>query len=101
MKQFDGVVHLYNEKFGKPARAIMQELYSQKKLTPTPFDEPIEFTYWELWHDEGADTYGYHAVIETTAAALMLMGAASHADARAEAAELWRDRHLERLDRCP
>jgi hypothetical protein len=23
-------------------------------LTPAPFDEPIEFTYWELWHDEGA-----------------------------------------------
>jgi hypothetical protein len=23
-------------------------------LTRTAFDEPIEFTYWELWHDEGA-----------------------------------------------
>ena len=54
MTQFDEVVHLYNEKFGKPAQAIMQDLYSQKKLTPAPFDEPIEFTYWELWHDEGA-----------------------------------------------
>jgi hypothetical protein len=54
MKQFDAVVHLYNEKFGKPAQAIMQELYSRKLLTPTPFDEPIELTYWELWHDEGA-----------------------------------------------
>ena len=54
MTQFDDVVHLYNEKFGKPAQGIMQELYSQQKLTPAPFDEPIEFTYWELWHDEGA-----------------------------------------------
>lgn len=54
MKQFDDVVELYNEKFGKPARAIMADLYAQKKLTPTPFDEAIEFTYWELWHDEGA-----------------------------------------------
>lgn len=54
MKQFDDVVHLYNEKFGKPAQAIMRALYEQKKLTPTPFDEPIEFTFWELWHDEGA-----------------------------------------------
>lgn len=54
MKQFDNVVHLYNEKFGKPAQAIMQDLYSQQILTPTPFDEPIEFTYWELWHDEGS-----------------------------------------------
>lgn len=54
MTQFDHVVDLYNDKFAKPARAIMQALYSQQKLTPTPFDEPIEFTYWELWHDEGA-----------------------------------------------
>lgn len=54
MKQFDEVVHLYNEKFGKPAQGIMQELYSRQILTPAPFDEPIEFTYWELWHHEGA-----------------------------------------------
>ena len=54
MKQFDNVVELYNEKFGKPAQAIMKALYSEKKLTPAPFDEPIEYTYWELWHDEGA-----------------------------------------------
>ena len=54
MRQFDDVVELYNEKFGKPARAIMQALYRKKLLTPVPFDEPLEFTYWELWHDEGA-----------------------------------------------
>jgi len=54
MSQFDNVVELYNEKFGKPAQSIMQELYSNNKLTPVAFDEPLEFTYWELWHDEGA-----------------------------------------------
>ncbi|MCU7845895.1 MAG: hypothetical protein KZQ93_18840 [Candidatus Thiodiazotropha sp. (ex Monitilora ramsayi)] len=54
MNQFDAVVNLYNEKFGQPAENIMQQLYSEGLLTPTPFDEPIEFTYWELWHDEGA-----------------------------------------------
>jgi len=54
MKQFDNVVELYNTKFGGPARALMAELYDKKLLTPLPFDEPIEFTYWELWHDEGA-----------------------------------------------
>ena len=54
MTQFDNVVKLYNEKFGRPARNIMQALYEKEILTPTPFDEPIEFTYWELWHDEGA-----------------------------------------------
>ncbi|MCG6896750.1 MAG: hypothetical protein LJE61_03715 [Thiocapsa sp.] len=54
MKQFDSVVELYNSKFGEPARAIMAGLYDRGLLTPTPFDEPIEFMYWELWHDEGA-----------------------------------------------
>ena len=54
MTQFDEVVRLYNEKFGKPAAAIMRELYERKILTPAPFDEPLELTYWELWHDEGA-----------------------------------------------
>jgi len=54
MAQFDNVVKLFNAKFGEPARAIMAELYDRKLLTPLPFDEPIEFTYWELWHDEGA-----------------------------------------------
>ena len=54
MTQFDDVVELYNAKFGRPARAIMQDLYARKLLTPAPFDEPIEYTYWELWHDEGA-----------------------------------------------
>ncbi len=54
MRQFDNVVELYNDKFGVPAQAIMKDLYQRKLLTPTPFDESIEFTYWELWHDEGA-----------------------------------------------
>jgi hypothetical protein len=54
MGQFDQVVELFNDKFGRPARAIMGELYERKLLSPAPFDEPIEFTYWELWHDEGA-----------------------------------------------
>ena len=54
MRQFDAVVELYNTKFGEPARTIMAGLYERGLLTPTAFDEPIEFTYWELWHDEGA-----------------------------------------------
>ncbi|MES9945476.1 MAG: multiheme c-type cytochrome [Candidatus Thiodiazotropha sp.] len=54
MDQFDAVVNLFNEKFGIPATQIMQALYAEGLLTPTPFDEPIEFIYWELWHDEGA-----------------------------------------------
>ncbi len=54
MQQFDEVVELFNRKFGIPAQAIMAELYERKLLTPLAFDEPIELTYWELWHDEGA-----------------------------------------------
>ncbi len=54
MQQFDNVVELYNSKFGEPAAAIMTGLYEAGLLTPLPFDEPLEFTYWELWHDEGA-----------------------------------------------
>lgn len=54
MTQFDNVVELFNSKFGEPAQAIMNALYEQGLLTPLPFDEPLEFTYWELWHDEGA-----------------------------------------------
>ena len=52
-KQFDEVVELYNEKFAGPAKAVMEELYAEKLLTRTPFDENIEWTYFELWHHEG------------------------------------------------
>ena len=54
MDQFDSVVELFNAKFAIPARDIMGALYEAGLLTRTPFDEPIELTYWELWHDEGA-----------------------------------------------
>jgi len=52
-KQFDNLVDLYNEKFAKPATAIMNELYKNQKLTPAPMDEKLEWTYYELWHHEG------------------------------------------------
>ncbi len=53
MEEFDQAVELYNSKFAQPARDMMQALYATKKLTPAPFDEPLEFTYWKLWHDAG------------------------------------------------
>jgi len=52
-KQFDDLVVMYNDKFAKPATAIMDELYKANKLTPAPMDEKIEWTYYELWHHEG------------------------------------------------
>ena len=51
--QYDSQVDLYNEKFGKPATAIMDQLQADKKLTPTPFDAKIKWTYYLLWHHEG------------------------------------------------
>ena len=54
LKQFDDLVVAFNDKYAKPARDIMEALYAGGHLTPRPFDEPLEFTYWELWHDEGA-----------------------------------------------
>jgi hypothetical protein len=51
--QYDATIELYNEKFAKPAQAILDELRAEKKLTPTPFDEKIEWTFYELWHHEG------------------------------------------------
>ena len=52
-KQFDAAVELYNEKFAKPAKAIMDQLYAAGKLTQTPFDDHLEWTFYELWHHEG------------------------------------------------
>jgi len=51
--QYNGTIDLYNEKFAQPAKAIMDRLYAEKKLTGTPFDEKIEWTFYELWHHEG------------------------------------------------
>lgn len=53
MAQFDDVINLFNDKFAKPAQNIMQALYADKSLTPAPFDETLEFTYWRMWHDAG------------------------------------------------
>lgn len=51
--QFDSAVNLYNNKFAAPAKAVMDEFYDEGLLTKTPFDEKIEWTYYELWHHEG------------------------------------------------
>lgn len=50
---FDDAVNLYNTKFAIPASGIMDRLKTAKKITPTPFDDGIEWTFYELWHHEG------------------------------------------------
>jgi hypothetical protein len=52
-KQYDAAVDLYNGKFAVPAKAVMKKLRDAGKLTPTPFDEKFEWTYYELWHHQG------------------------------------------------
>ncbi len=52
-RQYDDFVILYNEKFAKPGQAIMASLEQQGLLTPTQFDEKIEWTWFYLWHHEG------------------------------------------------
>ena len=51
--QFDKVVDLYNEKFAKPIAAIMDDLKKSGTITPSPFDDKIEWIWWEIWHHEG------------------------------------------------
>ena len=52
--QFDAVVRLYDEKFGKPATALMELVRKRGLLeNPAAFSNEIEWTYWELWHHEG------------------------------------------------
>ncbi|MDD5366721.1 MAG: multiheme c-type cytochrome [Gallionellaceae bacterium] len=52
-QQFDNVVELYNDKFAKPIAAMMGELKDAGYITAAPFDEKIEWTWWEIWHHEG------------------------------------------------
>ena len=34
-------------------QALMDSLYAEELLTPEPFDEPLEFTYFDFWHYYG------------------------------------------------
>ena len=53
-RQFDAVVRLYDEKFGIPARDIMNLVRKKGLLeSPAAFSNDIEWIYWELWHHEG------------------------------------------------
>jgi hypothetical protein len=53
-KQFDDLVVLYNEKFARPAKAVMEELVTDGVLKKNaPFEHPLQWVYYELWHHEG------------------------------------------------
>jgi hypothetical protein len=50
---YDRAVEMWNFKFARPAQRIMDALRARGKLTPTPFDEELEWTFYRLWHHEG------------------------------------------------
>ena len=52
-KSYDDTIDLWNTKFAQPAQNVMNALREAGKLTPTPFDEEIEWTFYRLWHHEG------------------------------------------------
>ncbi|MCH7911180.1 MAG: hypothetical protein IIB38_16395 [Candidatus Hydrogenedentes bacterium] len=51
--QFDSAINLYNEKYGMPTTKIIKLMKAGGVLTPTAFDEKLEWTYFYLWHHEG------------------------------------------------
>ncbi|WNO08385.1 multiheme c-type cytochrome [Teredinibacter sp. KSP-S5-2] len=51
--QFDSLVELYNNKFAKPGKLMMDTLKAQGLMTDIAFDEKIEWTWFYLWHHEG------------------------------------------------
>ncbi|MDD5564322.1 MAG: hypothetical protein PHQ91_11465, partial [Thermoanaerobaculaceae bacterium] len=51
--QYDGLVDLYNEKFGTPGKAIFDALKQGGLAGDTPFAQKVDWTWFELWHHEG------------------------------------------------
>jgi len=52
--QYDAMVHLYNEKFAKPAGKIYSMVKDKGLLQrKAAFTNELDWQYWELWHHEG------------------------------------------------
>ncbi|MFQ6063078.1 MAG: multiheme c-type cytochrome [Methanosarcinales archaeon] len=51
-EQADIAIELYNKQYNE-SKAIVNALREESYLTPEPFDEPIEFKIYEMWHHEG------------------------------------------------
>ncbi len=49
--QYDGLVKLYNEKFGKPGLALYKA--AKPLLKPAKFSNKLDWIWFELWHHEG------------------------------------------------
>ncbi len=51
--QYDNMINLYNDKFGKPATKLYKLALSTNVLDAIKFNEKLEWTYFYLWHHEG------------------------------------------------
>nr|CRH05857.1 conserved exported protein of unknown function [Candidatus Magnetococcus massalia] len=51
--QFDSAIELYNEKFAKPGKEIMDALAANNLITKKQLDDKIEWTWFRLWHHAG------------------------------------------------
>ncbi|MDQ6893091.1 MAG: nitrate reductase [Acidobacteriota bacterium] len=95
-QQAEGVVAATNQSV-LAAKTIMDRLYAEGKLTKAPFDEPIEYLYFDMWHYDGrtakhgafmggADFVQWHGAYQLTAKLIELQAAAAEIDARGKAA---------------
>jgi len=51
--QFDQVVALHNEKYAKPATAIVDFLMTEGLIDDIPMNERMDYLFFEIWHHEG------------------------------------------------
>jgi hydroxylamine dehydrogenase len=52
--QFDSLVNLYDDKFAKPSKTIIDELTADGVLSAkAPFEHEVQWDFWELWHHQG------------------------------------------------
>ena len=54
-REAEEVLYATNEKV-KQAKKLIDDLRAEDLLTPDPFDEPIEFLYFDYWHYYGRTT---------------------------------------------
>jgi hypothetical protein len=50
-EQYDGLIDLYHDKYASPGIELMK--ISTPLRRPIKFANPIDFTWFELWHHEG------------------------------------------------
>ncbi len=51
--QYDQVVNLYNEKYGKPLVSIYEYLQQEGLVDNIPMNEKMDYVFFEIWHHEG------------------------------------------------